>query len=388
MNMLKNKLRMLKIKFYEKQINIREKFKSKLKYIFSENPRKANYNVLFIFPILYIPQIAYMADEEKEEKQNLNLEMKDIVRGEYENKIRTFSSIEKRFLIFAKIKKFGDFKMTHFQLLDSLVPFQYIKTMSPDDLAKQLNENNDFLKVMKKIDINGDGFINFEEFIVLSVFMTVPISEYLLEYPSGKITREQLAEFLMKKISKIEALKITNKSLVDGRIIKTDYNTLFTYIVDFIALAFKNMPVDINKEISQFLFEIFLMILFYEFYRIPQTGENKISNENFARVLMSYVNIYKNKLIKKKIEEKLINLDGDITFDEYICFFWFLKCLQNEKMEVFRQGELSFAELKKLSNEKLKTLPTTGFKIKKGISDKQLHILIDLLDNDGKFIYF
>jgi hypothetical protein len=221
----------------------------------------------------------------------------------------------------------------------------------------------------------------------LSVILSTSPGDFLKAYPSGKMSREQLAEFLMNKISELDSLKITNKSMVDGRIIKTDYNTLYRYMVDFVALVFKNNVVDINTDISQFLFEIYLLMLFYEFHRIPNQANKKIPMENFAKVLMSYVNIYKNKHIKKKIDEKLIDLSGEISFDEYVSFFWFLKGLSNDKLEVFKDGTITLKNLKKIADEKLKTMPNTGFKIKKGISERQLKLLIDLFDENGK-IYF
>jgi hypothetical protein len=392
MNSIKSNIKIKLFKTKQHIKNLREKVNTKInsstKFNFksSNTLRKPNYKFMFMFPMLYIPQIAYLAEEEEEKKESTELEMKDIVRGEYENKIRTFSSIEKRFLIFAKIKKYGDYRMTYFQFLDSLVPFQYIKTKNSDEISKILNENENFQKVLKKIDINNDGFINFEEFIILSIVMSTSLNEYQASFPTGKLTREQLAEFLMNKISQLEALKITSKSFVDGRIIKTDYNTLYRYMVDFVSLVFKNTVIDINKDLSQFLFEVYLLMLFYEFFRVPSENK-KISMENFAKVLMSYVNIYKNKHIKKKIEDKLINLQGDVSFDEYVSFFWFLKGLHNDKAEVFKKGQLNLEDLKKIADEKLKNMPTAGFKIKKGISQRQLQLLIDIFDENGKKLF-
>lgn len=389
MNSIKSNIKIKLFNTKQHIRNLREKVNSKinsnLKYNFFKSTnrlKKPNYKFMLMFPMLYIPQIAYLADED-EKKESTGLEMKDIVRGEYENKIRTFSSIEKRFLIFAKIKKYGDYRMNYFQFLDSLVPFQYIKTKNSEEISKILNENQNFQKVLKKIDINNDGYINFEEFIILSVVLSTSFNEYVSSFPTGKVTREQLAEFLMNKISQIEALKITNKSFVDGRIIKTDYNTLYRYMVDFVSLVFKNPTIDINKDLSQFLFEIYLLMLFYEFFKIPSEN-NKISMENFAKVLMSYVNIYKNKNIKNKIENKLINLQGDVSFDEYVSFFWFLKGLRHSKAEVFKKGQVTLEDLKKIADEKIKNMPTAGFKIKKGISQRQLQLLIDIFDENGR----
>jgi hypothetical protein len=368
MNFLKNKINLLKNKF-------------KLNFRHSSFNKKIPTHTFLVLPLIYMPNVAYLADDEKKENEH-ELEMKDIVRGEYENKIRTFSTIEKRFLIFAKIKKYGDFRMDYYQFLDSLVPFQYIKTLPQEDLITKLKENKNFQEVIKKIDINGDGYINFEEYIVLSVFMSVPISDFLQQFPSGKLTREQLAEFLMKKIETIDSLKITNKSMIDGRIIKTDYNKLYTFIVDFISIAFKNVNVDIKKDIFKFSYDFYLLMLYYEFYRIPQSSENKIPLKEFAKVLMSYVNIYKSKSVKKKIDHNEINLSGEISFDEFVSFFWFLRCMCNEKLDTFSKGELSFDDLKILAKNKLKEMPSSS-SIKKEISNKQIKLFIDLFDRDG-----
>lgn len=357
-----------------------------LKYRSSKNPKfrnssSHNHKILFFGPLIIPFKILRL---EEEEKENFDLEKKDIIRGEYENKIRIFSSIEKRFLIFAKINEIKkDYRMNYFQFLDSLVPFQYIKTKKYEDVEKILKEMPHFNKIMKKIDINGDNFISFEEYIILSVIMSIPTQDYHIQYPSGKISRENLAWFLMNKISEIESLKITNKSLVDGRIVKTDYNTLYKNLVDFISLAFPdNVEVDIKKELSSFKFGVFIVLLFYEFFRIPSTGENMISRENFAKVLASYTNIFRNKQLIKKIDQKVIDTSGDISFDEYLTFFSFLNVLSNQSFEIFNK-QLDLKTLRQIFDGSIKTLDTNSYPIKKEISDKNLKLLIDLYDENG-----
>lgn len=369
-----------------------KKIKSKLNFkkVFSKKPQisptKINYRFFFMFPILCMPKMLVLKDDEdKNEKSedSFTLEMKDIIRGEYENKIRTFASIEKRFLIFSKVKSGQDYRMTYFQFLDSLVPFQYIKTNPSEEVIKNLMENKSFLETMNKVDINGDGFINFEEYIILSVFLTVPLRDYIQHFPKGVITREELCEYLMNIITKIESLKFTEKKKIDGRLISTDYNTLYKYMLEFIKKAFpNNVKIDIKKDISNFKSEVYSLMLFYEFYRLPQSKENKISMEKFAKVLLSYTNIYKSKSILKKIDEKLINPEGEVTFDQFVSFFFFLTQFNNEKVEIFKKGKITFKDLRKLADEKLRNMQTGGIKIKKEISDKQLRLLIDLFDDN------
>jgi hypothetical protein len=262
---------------------------------------------LALLPLIIIPKIAKLEEDKESSNQDFTLNIKDVVRGEYENKIRTFASTEKKFLIFAKIKQYGDLRMTYFQFLDSLVPFQYIKTKPLEQVEKELLQKEDFNRILKLIDINGDGFINFEEYIVLSVFLSIPTEKYEFLFPKG-LTKEELVEFLMNYISKDnENLKITDKTSLDGRIVKTDYNTLYKFMVDFVSKAFKNKHITI-KELENFRFRLYYFLDYYEFYRIPESKADHISMENFARVLLSYVNIYKNKKLKRKIDEKEIEI--------------------------------------------------------------------------------
>lgn len=379
------------MKFLKNFRSIHIKMKAKLKQKSEENAHgnfknlknlsSCNFKALFLLPLFIVPKIAYM-----EEEENVQLTNKDIVRGEYENRIRQFSSIEKKFQIFAKIKKYGDFKMTYFQFLDSLVPFQYIKTIPLDQIEKKLSGNKFFQSTMKFVDINGDGVISFEEYVILCSFLNIHTEEYLQKYPKGKIKREELVDFLMKKLEENQAiLKITNKSRVDGRVVKTDYNTLYVNMVDFVSNVFKNTEIDINKELKKFKYDLFTLFAYFEFYRIPESNNNNISLEQFAKIILSYANTYKNKTIKNKIEHKLIDIEGQVSFDQYVCFFWFLDRIICKKDQIFHENKISFANLQKLAKEELKNMPKREFK--REITDGQLKVMFQLLDEDGIILF-
>lgn len=343
------------------------------------------YRQFFIFPLLFIPKLAY--SEEEEDKQSDQLEMKEIVKGEYENKIRTFASIEKRFLVFAKVKRHGDYRMNYTQFLDSLVPFHYIKRNSTEEMEKFLESNENFQKIIKFIDVNNDNYINFEEYVCLSILLYLPTNIFLQNFPSGKITRAEFVDFLMDELKKQDFLKVTEKSTFDGRIIKTDELRLRQCFMDFFSKAFKNeTKISIEKELDSLKNKIYYLLTIYEFYQMPQVGPNKISMENFAKVLVSYVNIYKAKNILTRIKEKQISLKGEVTFDEFYCFFLFMNCLLNEKYTIFKDNKLSYEDLKKLVNDKKGNLADFGIKLKKHISDDQFKVLINIFDENGKLI--
>ncbi len=62
------------------------------------------------------------------------VEAKDLIRGEYENKIRAFSSIEKKFYLFSKKGEDGVRAMDSVNFFESLIPFPYSKVSSHDEV--------------------------------------------------------------------------------------------------------------------------------------------------------------------------------------------------------------------------------------------------------------
>ena len=99
---------------------------------------KFEYKSLYFIPFLLTPKILFCEEEKKEKK----LDMKVIIRGEYENRIRAFSSIEKKYTIFAAVKNFEHVRMNYFQFFDSLIPFAYSDIISNQEvIIKILNIN-------------------------------------------------------------------------------------------------------------------------------------------------------------------------------------------------------------------------------------------------------
>lgn len=89
-----------------------------------------------------------------------------IIKGEYENKIRIFSPIEKRYCIFGKIDS-SEKQMDYFEFFESLIPFQNIQNKKHDETVSYLSSINEFNDVLKKIDVDEDKNISFEEYLTL-----------------------------------------------------------------------------------------------------------------------------------------------------------------------------------------------------------------------------
>ena len=99
-------------------------------------------NTLFQFSPIIILKAGHQKLSMNNDKKDLvpeiekkeNLELKYLIKGEYENKIRAFSSIEKKFFVFSKKDLKLNYSMDYIDFFDSLIPFPYTKVLSNDDV--------------------------------------------------------------------------------------------------------------------------------------------------------------------------------------------------------------------------------------------------------------
>lgn len=240
------------------------KFNSVFRDRFKKKPTNNKFWVPLVFtPFIFAKNVLFLEEEKKESDE---LEFKEIIRGEYENKIRTFSSIEKKFLIFSRIKSTEELKMNYFQFLDSVVPFQYMKEIKEDQLKEILMNNSLFQSLLKKIDINNDGFINFEEYVIWSLMISISMSDLKNKFPKGTLTREQFSDYLMENLNSLNEFKVTNKTMMDARVIKSDKDTIFKTLVDFTSKCFGDTVLSIDKDIDRLIVDLSLSMLFYEVF--------------------------------------------------------------------------------------------------------------------------
>ena len=240
----------------------------KFNSVFKDRFKKKSINNKFWVPLVFTPiifakNVLFLEEEEKESDE---LEFKEIIRGEYENKIRTFSPIEKKFLIFSRLKSTDELKMNYFQFLDSVVPFQYMKEIKEEKLKEILMNNTLFQSLLKEIDINNDGFINFEEFVIWSLIISVSINSLKTKFPNGTLTREQFSDYLMESLNSLHIMKVTDTTIMDARIIKSDKDKIFKTLVDFTSKCFNDNVLRIDKDVERIIVDLSLSMLIYEVF--------------------------------------------------------------------------------------------------------------------------
>jgi len=94
--------------------------------------------------------------------------LKERIRGEYENKIRRSSPPEKIFECFATIPMDGSIYMSHSDLFQAIVPYNYSTTM---EQKEELLKGYESAAIMKFADANNDGKISLYEYYFFVIFM-------------------------------------------------------------------------------------------------------------------------------------------------------------------------------------------------------------------------
>lgn len=231
------------------------------------SPKTKKLNKVFIIPLLFCPfiftkSVIYLEEEKKNESEKLSIN--EIIRGEYENKIRFFAALEKKFMIFAGINSVEKDQMTYFQFLHCITPFQHMKTLQLEEIEKKLLSNSLFNNILKKIDVNNDKFISFEEFVIWNLMISLNKKELEIKFPSRKMTKEQFTNHLMENLRTYDKMRVTDKTTVDARLIKTNHETIFKVLVEFTGRYFKNNEIEIDREIQKLIIDLKLVGYIYE----------------------------------------------------------------------------------------------------------------------------
>lgn len=125
----------------------------------------------FYFYPIFLSQKENISESVITEIKEPQIANKDLIKGEYNNRIRIFSPLEKKYLIFGNIQNEKD-QMSLFQFFNSLIPFQYIATLPFEEVLKNLNLKKDFNRIFDKIDVDGDRKISYEEYLILNCIMS------------------------------------------------------------------------------------------------------------------------------------------------------------------------------------------------------------------------
>lgn len=190
---------------------------------------------------------------------------------------------------------------------------------------------------------------------------------------------------MFKKIKEQVKLKNTRKiSFFESRLCSTTEKDLEVAINEFLNKGFKSGTHIEVKDLFELKYQLFLLLQFYEFYRIQGSIEtNTISMDSFARVFISYINIYQNRAITERICNNEIKVSTEkVSFNEFVSFFWLVSEFSQVKNKL-KEESITKKDLLTFANKIVDTLPDKSKKVK--LTEKHINLLFDILDTDSKF---
>lgn len=180
---------------------------------------------------------------------------------------------------------------------------------------------------------------------------------------------------------KIQIKKSSKMRFFESRLAYVTEESLENEIDSFLNKSFKSKTFEF-KELFELKYQLFLLLQYYEFYRIKGSDkENSISMKSFTKVLISYLNIYKNKNIYDKLLKNELKVEGTVTFNEFVSFFWFMSEFSQVK-EKLKDQPMTKEEIIKIANQIIDSIPDKDKKTK--LSHKFSTVIFEILDTDSK----
>lgn len=112
---------------------------------------------------------------------------------------------------------------------------------------------------------------------------------------------------------------------------------------------------------------------------IESIKNRKIPADYFAKVFISYINIYKNRQIIEKLNNNQYNFEGEFDFNDFLNFFWFCNEFHDIK-KALKDHSLNAKELCELSNKILDNFPDKNKRL--NLTEKHINIVYEILDTD------
>jgi Ca2+-binding EF-hand superfamily protein len=257
--------------------------------------------------------IALAEDNKKEEDKPAD--WRDRIVGNYRNRIREWSTPEKIFSTFASVKKDGEAFMTIEDFCDAILPFDY----RHHEEKVKIKEIPEFIQLA---DIDKDQLISFPEYLFFTLLLGLPEEHFKIAFQmfdldgNGSIDRNEFTKLIA--VLQRES-PVASKQRVGPPIEEAGIFQLFFGENGEKQLSF--------AEFENFLQQVQRGVLQLEFERYDPEGTGKISPKNFGMAIVGYAHP---KDVPSYLDRValLSDLEGSITFDEFINFHKALKKFQ------------------------------------------------------------
>lgn len=213
------------------------------------------------------------------------------MKSNYANRIRRWSTPEKQFEVFASVKKDGQSYMTISDFRDSLLP---------SDFDEDYHEVREVPEIFKLIDLDGDGLIDYSEYLLFTAFLSIPAHHYELAFKmfdrngDGNLDQSEFERVMqaVRGFSPYLSKQRTSPFGIDPRS-STKTTDEPKVISSGLLVAFfgedgqRTLSI---VEFKEFMSQFMLAILELEFGRFDPTNTGFISARDFGLAIAGYAN--------------------------------------------------------------------------------------------------
>ncbi|XP_055712215.1 calcium uptake protein 1 homolog, mitochondrial isoform X2 [Phlebotomus papatasi] len=273
---------------------------------------------------------------EKKKKEKIGFRDRKII--EYENRVRTYSTPDKIFRYFATIRiVYGDTTevfMTPYDFLRSLTPGM----KQPDGLGLDQYRRYDPKSVTERLDLSLEqtsifyklgsyGLISFSDYIFLLTVLSTSRRHFEIAFQMFDLNGD--GDVDCEEFEKVATLIRQQTSIGNRHRDHANTGNTFKGVNSALTTYFFGPKMDQKLTIERFLeFQKQLQreILTLEFTRKNPDENGKISEVEFAELLLAYAGYTQKKKAKKiKLVKKRYKDEGQgISRDDYLDFFHFL----------------------------------------------------------------
>lgn len=328
----------------------------------------------------------YLLNKLEKKSSNMDaLPTSEVIRGEYENKIRQESTVEKIFEIFSTKKRDFQLFLSYSDLIKSIIPFNYTEA-SENKVEKVMSviEKKFETPFYKLFDIDKSEDIDLVEYLFFNIIHRMSVDDITGYFGNNinNISKLELKNYL-RDIQKKNKLYITNSFILDPRankLTKDDIKKSEDNIIDLIFKGKESLGVgdfiNFKSEISkQIYFSEYLWLLDADVLESNDDSKLTISKEQFCKNVISYIHPKDSKWYLDKIDN--IDINGEFTFEDFFNFKKLI-CLYPKLMDdLFESyGMISRSKYNKLI---LKFADKSGITI----NDNMRDIFFKLIDIDN-----
>eukprot|EP01132_Coremiostelium_polycephalum_P006063 gene6063-7553_t len=271
------------------------------------------------------------AKEEDNEKSTTQTTREKIINN-YQNRIREYSTPEKLFETFATVKKNGKSYMTVEDFIRSILPTRFKESNSKSMKPKSVLKLKDLPLSFKIADVDGDGLIDFSEYLFFSTLLSIPENSVPIAFKIMDVNHDNSID--ASEFTKILKVLQNQSPFANSSTTRKDISSKGWVEHLFGKDGRKKMTLeDFQKLLQQVRRDV--LQLEFSYYDPENTGF--ISQRDFGHLIVSYSKLGKLSKYLKSVEslpDEITTSHKGISFDQFVVFNTLLNKMDDIELSI------------------------------------------------------